>query len=135
MKNPPALPQSPQGKFIPCNVKLEPHEIDTINFFVDLGELIEQIPPSNTRYTSRPDIFMRGLAWEMKSPTSSNINALSHLFYKAVQQSPNIIFDLRRLRPQNTTVTLLKRLFHNSRQTKNLLVITQQPKLLEFHKK
>lgn len=135
MKNPSPSPQSSQGKFISCNVKLEPHEIDTINFFVNLGELVEQILPSNTKYTSRPDIFMRGLAWEMKSPTSSNANALSHLFYKAVQQSPNIIFDLRRLKSQNTATALLKKLFHNSRQAKNLLIITQQSKLLEFHKK
>lgn len=130
----PLQSQHIRGKFISHNIKLELHEIKTINFFLDRGEDVEQIPPSNTKHTSRPDIFMHSLAWEIKSPTSSNLNALSHLFYKAVQQSPNIIFDLRRLKLQDASMFLIK-LFQSSRRAKNLLIITYDAKLLKLHKK
>ncbi len=77
---------------------------------------------------------MRGLIWEIKSPTNCSANSISRLFYRAVRQSPNIIFDLRRLKTKKTFVQLEK-LFHNSRQVKNLLLIAPDAKLYTYHKK
>lgn len=136
MKNPSPSPQSSQGKFISCNVKLEPHEIDTINFLVSLGKTVEQISPSNTPHNSQPDIFMDQLVWEMKSPTSTSLKSIEQLFYRATRQSPNVIFDLRRLKiPENKVIQLLEKLLLNSRKAKNLLIITKSSQLLDFRQK
>lgn len=125
-----------RGKFISRNIKLEPHEIETINFFLDRGENVEQIPPSNTPHNKRADVFMRGLIWEMKSPTCNSIKALEKLFYRASQQSPNIIFDLRRLKLKNEKMIVdkLRATFVHTRKSRNLLIITNSQQLLEFHK-
>lgn len=52
---------------------------------------------------------------------------------KATQQSPNIIFDLRRLKLRNASMFLIK-LFQSSRRAKNLLVITHDGELTELYK-
>lgn len=137
MKNSPLFPQNPQGIFISHGVKLESHEIDTINFFVRLGERVEQILPSNTPHNKRPDIFMRGLIWEIKSPTNNSIKSLEKLFYRASQQSPNIIFDLRRAKIKNEKVIInkLTSTFIHARKSKNFLIITKSNQLLEINKK
>lgn len=136
MKNPPSSAQKSKGEFISHEIKLEPHEINTINFFVELGEIVEQIPPSNTKHASRPDIFMRSLAWEMKSPKSNSEEAFTRLFYRSLRQSSNIILDLRRLKSTDTKIIkLAEKLYRQSRKAKNLLIITKMSQLTKYHKK
>lgn len=136
MKNSPPSPHPAYGNYISHNIKLEPQEILTIKFFLELGEDVEQIPPSNTPHVRRPDFIMQNLAWEMKSPTSSSPKAFTYLFYKSLRQSTNVIFDLRRLKSTDTQIIkLADKLFNNSRTIKNMLIITKKSELLNFHKK
>lgn len=136
MNNSPPTPPNSCGIFVSHGIKLEPHEIDTISFLVSLGKVVEQIPPSNTPHNSQPDIFMDQLVWEMKSPTSTSLKSIEQLFYRAMRQSPNVIFDLRRLKiPENKVIRLLEKLILNSRKAKNLLIITKPSQLLEFRQK
>lgn len=126
----------PPGKFIFHNIRLEPHEQETINFFLHRGENIEQILPSNTPHNIRPDFFMRSLAWEVKSPTTNSKTNLTVRFHQASKQSHNIIFDLRRVQNyHHDIITHLQKLFFESRRTHNLLIITKSAELLEFRKK
>lgn len=125
-----------RGQFVSHGIKLEPHEIMTIEFFLDRGEDIEQILPSNTPHNIRPDFFMRSLAWEVKSPTTNSKTNLTVRFHQASKQSHNIIFDLRRIQNyHHDIIQHLEKLFFESRRTHNLLIITKSAELLEFHKK
>ena len=123
------------GHFLSHGLKLEPHELLTIQFFLDLNYDIELILPSSSPYQKRPDFYMRNTAWESKSPILGTRTPIRRLFFRAVQQSENLIFDLRRLKSNELIAqkTLLQ-LFTKSRQIKNLLIITQDGTLLEFHK-
>lgn len=123
------------GKYITHGIRIEPHEHDTIEFFLEMGEEVEQIVPSNTPHVRRPDFWMWQLQWEVKSPTTSRTRAVEDLFYSALGQSQNVIFDLRRLRVDDKkTIELLSRLFTTARRVRRLLIITKKWKLIEMKK-
>jgi len=127
--------KSKRGKYITHNIRIELHEYNTIKFFLKMGEDIEQIVPSNTPYARRPDFWMRQLPWEVKCPTTSRTRAVEDLFYSALGQSQNVIFDLRRLRVDDKkTIELLGRLFTTARRVRRLLIITKKGKLMEMKK-
>lgn len=78
---------------------------------------------------------MHHIAWEAKSPILGTNTPTRRLFFRAVQQSENLIFDLRRLKSDDfLTQRILQQLFTKSRQVKNLLIITKSGALLKFHK-
>lgn len=123
------------GRFASHGVKLENHEIDTINFFLSRGENIEMIVASHTPKSSNADFLMRGVAWEAKSPVVKTNRSISCLFYKALKQSTHIIFDLRRLKYSDVaTYNYLVKLASNSRQLKKILIIRKDGSLEEHHK-
>lgn len=74
------LKRQKTGKIIPHGVKPEPHELDTILFFTERGKDVELITPSNTPHSKRPDFYMDGLAWEMKSPLNSTRRTIERVF-------------------------------------------------------
>lgn len=72
-----------------------------------------------------------GKIWELKSPVGFSERVFEDNLRKAIKQSENIVFDLRRLDP-NTAEKDLKILKKRKelKTIKNLLVITRDGKLL-----
>ena len=123
------------GRIIPNGVSLEKHENDTIIFFTNLGIDIELIKPSNTPHNKNADFIMNGKIWAMKSPQGKSYKTIEHLFEKASKQSQNIVFDLHRSKLDEEKVTnILTRFFNQSKQVKNMLIITKNNDLLTFTK-
>lgn len=123
------------GKIIPNGVRPEPHELDTILFFTELGKEVELIPISHTPKVKSPDFIMEGQYWEMKSPTSCQPRTLERLFYSASTQSSNIIIDLRRLKKDSVIATrTLEKCFKNTRRVRKLYIITKENELKVYAK-
>lgn len=121
------------GKIIPNGVSLEKHEYDTVLFLTTLGYDIELIPPSHIPNIRTPDFKMNGSKWEMKSPKGKSRSTLEHAFKVAVRQSPNVLFDLRRVQiPEEKAIDILSKLVKSSREIKKLLVVTKSDKLLQY---
>lgn len=123
------------GKLVNHGSNLEPHELATVDFFLRLGEDIEIILSTYTSGNSNADFIMQGIIWETKSPTTNNIRSISRLFHRTTVQSPNIIFDLRRVQGDATSVEKqLIKLFQTSRIARKIQIITKTKKLLTFSK-
>jgi hypothetical protein len=124
-----------QGTVITNGVSLEKHEFRTVSFLSSHGFNIELIPPSQVKYSRTPDLKMCGLKWEMKAPKKNGKNTFDNIERKALRQSENIIFDLRRCRAsESTTTARLKKDFQLAKRWKNLIIITQSANLLTYKK-
>lgn len=75
----------------------EKHEYETARFFAMRGIDITFIKPSYLPGHNTPDFSMRSKDWEAKSPITYAKYSFERNLRKAAHQSPNIIFDLRRL--------------------------------------
>ncbi len=113
------------------NAPPEKHEYETAKYFADRGFDVKFIKPSNIKGTNSPDFKMIGKIWETKSPTGSSRRTFDDNFRKAVKQSENIIFDLRRLKIKSEMICLnLLKKKTISPKLKCLLVITRDGRLL-----
>jgi len=119
----------------PYGVRLEPHEEDTIDFFMKDGKDVEVLAPSGTRKQNSPDIEFDGLVWEMKSPTSSNRRTIENRVREAARQSGNLIFDLRRIKkyPEKAEKEIIRQ-YEKSSNIKRLIIINSSGKRLDFYK-
>ena len=75
----------------------EKHEYETARFFAMKGMDISFIKPSHLLGHNSPDFNMCSKDWETKSPITYTKSSFEYNLKKAAHQSPNIIFDLRRL--------------------------------------
>lgn len=109
----------------------EKHERATANFFAKRGEDIQFIRPHSIKGSHNPDYIMNGKIWEIKSPTTYSDSSFEHNFRKAMKQSKNIIFNLRRLNQVNERkyTTELKKWCQTS-TIKTLVVITRDGRIL-----
>ena len=120
------------GRLITNSVMIEPHELETVMFFVCRGEEIELIKPSNTPLNKNADFMMNGKVWEMKCPMGKSLLTVEHLFRKAVRQSENVVFDLRHFRgDKKEAIKLLEKVFRLSRRARRMYVISDE-KMVEF---
>ena len=117
------------------NTPPEKHELATAKFFAERGKDIIFIKASNIPEVHTPDILMDGLEWEIKSPQGKAKRTIETNFRHAVDQSLNIIFDLRRINlPEKQCIAQLEKEFI-ARHAKKLLVITKSGELLEYPQK
>lgn len=124
-----------RGKITPNGVVLQTHESATVVFLTDRGFDIELIPPVQRKGARTPDIYMDGLAWEMKSPKSNGKYTIEHSFRSALKQSPNIIFDIRNSKiPQTKCIAEIERRFNDFTKVKRVIIISRRNKLLEYSK-
>ena len=113
------------------NVPPEKHEYETAKYFAKRGLDVSFIEPSNIQGTNSPDFEMCGKRWETKSPIGSNLRTYEDLFKKALKQSENIIFDLRRLKPSDEERCFNRlQYLRKVSKAKNLLIITRDGRLL-----
>ena len=85
-----------KGILIQNKVHLKEHEYKTVKLLLENGYDIELIPPSVIKGLRMPDIMMKGVAWEIKSPEGNGKNTIKNTAQNASHQSENIIIDLRR---------------------------------------
>lgn len=113
------------------NAPPEKHEYETVKYFANRGFDVKFIRPSDIEGTNTPDFAMDGKLWEMKSPTGSSIRTYEDNLRKAIKQSENVIFDLRRLKEsdEEKCIRVLKRNLY-LRGLKCLLVIRRDGRLL-----
>lgn len=82
-----------------------------------------------------PDLSIKNLSWEIKSPTGTGKHNIQHCLQDASSQSQNIILDTRRSKiHQNRIKIEATRQFKLIRRAKRLLIITKDGKIIEFNK-
>ena len=78
---------------------------------------------------------MDGIYWEIKAPKNNGKHTIEHLFRKALKQSCNIIFDIRRSKMHaNKCILQIEKQFKLSQKAKILLIIVDNCKFLDFKK-
>ncbi|MBR0465234.1 hypothetical protein IJJ02_00355 [Candidatus Saccharibacteria bacterium] len=113
------------------NTPPEKHERMTANYFADRGFNVVFIKPSSIKGTNSPDFEMDGKIWETKSPIKYSKRSFEDNLKKAVKQSKNVIFDLRRLSKFDEKIYLKElRKWSGLRGVKTLIVITKDGRVL-----
>ena len=129
------MKKSKVGKVDYSTLKTPPekHERVTANYFANKGFDVVFIRPSSVKGSNNPDCTINGRIWELKSPTTYSDSSFEYNFKKAISQSKNIIFDLRRLNKrdeQKYLKELTKR--GNSRTIKALVAITRDGRKVDI---
>lgn len=110
------------------------HELQTARFFSEKGYDIKFIRPSNIPDNHRPDFCMKGIEWEIKSPSGKSKHSIEKRYAEAKKQSANIIFDLRRCGLSDTvSISTLEKQFY-AHHSKRLLIITKDGSLVQYPK-
>ncbi len=79
--------------------------------------------------------MMDGVAWEAKSPVGKGKYTVQNKIQEAVQQSCNIIIDLRRSKMmEEKAVNAYQREFNKSKGLKRMKIIKKDGELLDFRK-
>ena len=114
----------------------EKHERSTANYFAKRGEDVKFIRPQFIKGSHSPDFLMNGKTWEIKSPITYSDSSFEYNFRKAMKQSSNIIFDLRRLSVLNEKkyINELKK-WCQTPTIKTLVIITKDGKILTLRGK
>ena len=115
--------------------KPEKHELEVANYFLSLGYDVVFIRPSNIKGIHRPDIMMLGIEWEIKCPTGNTKNTIENNIKKAIQQSSNIILDLRGLRlAQDKAIAQIREQFVKRQRIRKIYVIKADGGLLKLER-
>lgn len=83
---------------IAADVNVWEHELATAQTLAHEGYTVTFIRKSTKFREHSADIYIDGIAWEMKSPVSSQKKAIERNLRQATEQSCNIIFDSRRMK-------------------------------------
>lgn len=114
---------------------LAAHEYATLTVLTDDGQNVELLKPSLTKYTKTGDFMMKGVVWEMKSPTGKSPRTMEHIFRKAAHQAHNLVIDLRRTKiPDKQAIASLTKVFDTSRSVQNLWIITKKLEIVRMRK-
>jgi len=91
---------------------------------------VEFIPRSNQK---TPDFLIKGITWELKSPTGKGKNNIERQLQSGLKQSQNIIFDSRRSKIHITKIrNELNRQFGLSKSMRKLLLIEKNKNIVEL---
>lgn len=124
-----------KGILIQNKVHLKEHEYNTVKLLLENGYDIELIPPSAIKGLRMPDIMMKGVPWEIKSPEGNGKNTIKNTVQNASHQSENIIIDLRRTKiSQEQALKEIERYFRLSKRLRRIIIITKDEIILDNHK-
>ncbi len=124
-----------KGILIQNKVHLKEHEYNTVKLLLENGYDIELIPPSTIKGLRMPDIMMKGVPWEIKSPEGNGKNTIKNTVQNASHQSENIIIDLRRTKiSQEQALKEFERYFRLSKRLRRIIIITKDEIILDNHK-
>ncbi|MDR0979960.1 MAG: hypothetical protein LBM12_02290 [Candidatus Nomurabacteria bacterium] len=92
--------------------------------FDEFGEDILFLAPERISGVKTPDFEMSGKRWEIKIVTGASRHTIENNFRTAINQSGNIIFDLRKSKlPSSKYIGEIKRQFRMTPVVKNLIII------------
>ena len=110
--------------------KPSPREMSAAYVLLDYFKSDIKFVPRGNRKT--PDFLIKGLHWELKTPTGTGKYNIQHLLHSAIQQSNNIIVDARFSKMHISRIIRELKL-HSTLTTKgikNLVVITKNKKIV-----
>jgi hypothetical protein len=120
--------ENQEGKIvIPSGVNIWPHEFATAKALAAAGHTVEFIRKSARERERSADAYIDGVKFEMKAPTSSKLSAVQDNLKKASRQSPNIVFDSRRMKrvPDKAIERELSTQLHKSRGIDRILFVNR----------
>ena len=93
---------------IPADANPWPHEQRVAKILALAGHYVEFIPETNIK---TPDIYLERTIFEIKSPISDKVDAIERNITRALEKSPNVIFDSSRMRVRDNQILreLIKR--------------------------
>ena len=116
---------------IPADVNPWPHELSAA---VILSEYFQ----ADVRFLSRivnsksPDVLIKGIIWEIKSPTGKGKRNIQHTLQAAIKQSRYIVFDARRSKIHISRIAgELQRQLRLSASIERLLLIRKDKIVIE----
>ena len=92
----------------PADANPWPHEKQVARILALAGHYVEFIPETSIK---TPDIYLERTAFEIKSPISNKIKAVERNITRALEKSPNVIFDSSRMKVRDDQIMreLIKR--------------------------
>ena len=112
--------------------KPSPREMSAAYILMDYFKADVRFIPRGNQKT--PDFLIKGLHWELKTPTGTGKYNIQHLLHSAIQQSKNIIVDARFSKMHISRIkNELK--YHSNVTTKgikHLILITKDKKVIEI---
>ena len=115
---------------VPKKTLVQPHELRVATILSWTGDDVEFIPVGRVQ---TPDIYYRGLKWEIKSPIGRSSRTIENNMRAAVRQSSNIIIDLGRIRlPEDKCLREIKRQGELMKGKHRILVITKTDRIIEL---
>ena len=124
-----------KGKLKQNGVHLMDHEWKTVKYFLEAGKDIELLPKSEIKDYHQGDFIMDGIAWEAKAPIGKGKYTVQNKLQEAVQQSCNVIIDLRRSKMfEDRAVKAYEREFQNNKGLRRMKIIKKDGELLDFRK-
>ena len=112
--------------------KLRFHEINAILLLLDYFDT--DITCINPGAGKTPDLRIKGVEWELKSPQGDGTKTIENILKKAAKQSKNIILDFSRIKMNgNQALSRTKYFLRNNKHgIKRLIVITKSHKIIDF---
>lgn len=108
------------------------HEVNVILLLLDYFDAdITCISPG---FGKTPDVKIKGIEWELKSPQGNGVKTIENILKKAAKQSNNIILDFSRIKMKgNQALSRTRYYLHNNKHgIKRLIIITKNHKVIDF---
>lgn len=108
------------------------HEVNVILLLLDYFDAdITCISPG---FGKTPDVRIKGIEWELKSPQGNGVKTIENILKKAAKQSNNIILDFSRIKMKgNQALSRTRYYLHNNKHgIKRLIIITKNHKVIDF---
>jgi hypothetical protein len=125
------------GKIIePSRCNIRDHERRTAKAIANTGLIVEFIPESSNDFTKSPDVLIRNVRWEMKSPKTDKMTQIEKNLKKANRQSPNIIIDSQRIKsiPDKKIQDFLVDKLKQQKSIKRLLFVNRRREVIDINK-
>ena len=108
------------------------HEVNAILLLLDYFDAdITCISPG---FGKTPDVRIKGIEWELKSPQGNGVKTIENILKKAAKQSNNIILDFSRIKMNsNQALSRTRYYLHNNKhRIQRLIIVTKNHKVIDF---
>ena len=112
--------------------QLRYHEVNAILLLLDFFNTdITCINPGSGK---TPDLRIKNIEWELKSPQGDGAKTIENIIRKAAKQSKNIVLDFSRIKMNgNQALSRTKYYLKNNKHgIKRLIIITKNHKVIDF---
>lgn len=114
----------------PADANPWPHEKRVAKILALAGHYVEFIPETSIK---TPDIYIENTIYEIKSPISDKIKAVERNLERALEKSPNIVFDSSRMKIRDDQIMreLVKRR-KEGKGLKKLLFVNKRGMIIDI---